>query len=228
MRSRIVAALGVVLIGAGIVWAQPGDVLPPEPSFIVHRVMAKEVADARKARVHVLRWLFPGRVRAISRFNRIDVRFVRAGSVLRIPLLARGETAYTPLPSTYNATIGLNKAVVIVLDLQFLGAYEQGTLTASYPISSGRAGFETPSGRFLITKKDIDHASSVYPEETNGGWPMPFALRFHRSEYWIHEGDLKGFPDSHGCVRLLPGDAKKLFDWAEVGTPVRVFSSYPL
>ena len=31
-----------------------------------------------------------------------------------------------------------------------------------------------------------------------------------------------GTPYSHGCVNLLPADARKIYDWADVGTTVTV------
>jgi len=111
-----------------------------------------------------------------------------------------------------------------VLDRQFAGAYEGGELVASYPMSSGKEGFRTPTGNYGVTKKDEDHVSSKYPEP-DGGWPMPWALRFKGTLYWMHGGDLPGYPASHGCVRLFPRDAEALFSWAEIGTPVRVVRS---
>jgi len=198
--------------------------LSSEPAFTTHVVSAEEVTAAKRQKTSVLRSLFRGRVELIVRFNRIDPRFVRVGTVLRVP---KGIRHYDPMPIAWPSAASSAKSIVIALDPQFLAAYEAGTLVASYPISSGRPGFETPVGRFSVTKMDEDHASSVYPEETGGGWPMPHALRFHRSEYWIHGGELKGFPDSHGCVRLLPKDAKALYAWAGIGIPVRVVATLP-
>jgi lipoprotein-anchoring transpeptidase ErfK/SrfK len=126
-----------------------------------------------------------------------------------------------PLPASRPDLASEPRAILIVLDRQFLGAYEHGVLVASYPVSSGREGHETPTGRFRVTRKDATHVSSVYPEPT-GGWPMPWALRFYRSAYWIHGGELVGHPASHGCVRMFPEDAERLFAWAEIGTRVRI------
>jgi hypothetical protein len=42
------------------------------------------------------------------------------------------------------------------------------------------------------------------------------------SGYWQEALDHIGIPVSHGCVRLLPDDAEKLFRELEVGTPVYI------
>jgi len=224
---RSVAVLFSASLAVAVALAQDDGGLPPEPPYETHVVTAEEIAEAKVARRSVLRFLFKKRAGLVARFTRIDPRFIKVGSELRVPTLPEGVKEYVPMPQRYPRADGVPKAIVILLDRQFLGAYENGRIVASHPISTGRPGYETPEGLYKVTKKDEAHKSSVYPEETNGGWPMPFALRFRGSEYWIHEGELKGHADSHGCVRMMPGEAKKLFDWADIGTPVRVFATYP-
>ncbi len=198
--------------------------VPAEPKWTAHKVTAQEAREARKAKVDIYTHLFGKQAANVARFNRLDARFVWAGRVLRVPDLP-ADAVYTPLPAVYEPAAADRKSILIDLKRQFLGAYENGKLVASYPVSSGRAGRGTPAGsKFKVTLKDADHASSVYPEP-DGGWPMPWALRFHRSEYWIHAGDLVGYPASHGCVRLFEADAKALFDWTDIGTPVRIVRS---
>ncbi len=197
---------------------------PAEPKWTSHKVTAQEVRAARTAKTDVLTHVFGAKAANVARFNRLDARFVWAGRVLRVPDLPDGAV-YTPLPASYAPAASERKYILIDLGRQFLGAYENGRLAASYPISSGRSGHGTPPGNYRVTLKDADHASSVYPEP-DGGWPMPWALRFRSSEYWIHSGDLVGYPASHGCVRMFDADAKALFGWAEVGTPVRVVRSF--
>lgn len=210
----------VVLFFARGASAQDATAAPPEPRWTTHRVTASEMRAASAAGVTIYRHLFGDRDRVVARFNRLDPRFVHAGRRLRVPELPLG-TDYVPLPASRPDLASEPRAILIVLDRQFLGAYEHGVLVASYPISSGREGNETPTGRFRVTRKDATHVSSMYPEPT-GGWPMPWALRFHRSMYWIHGGELVGHPASHGCVRMFPEDAERLFGWAEIGTRVRI------
>lgn len=222
LRAAALAAAFVILATGGVAAAQDDPAAaPPEPRWTVHRVTRDEVRAAEAAGVTIYAHLFGVRASVVARFNRLDARFVRAGRRLRVPDLPAGAD-YVPLPARYPASDAEPRSILIVLDRQFLGAYEYGALVASYPVSSGREGYATPTGtRFRVTRKDADHHSSVYPEP-DGGWPMPWALRFYRSEYWIHGGELVGHPASHGCVRLFPEDAERLFGWAEIGTAVRV------
>lgn len=213
----------LILLFAGVAHAQDDTAPPAEPRWTVHRVTAAEVRAAGATGVTIYRHLFGDRDRVVARFNRLDPRFVHAGRRLRVPDLPAGAD-YVPLPARRPDLETERLAILIVLDRQFLGAYANGVLVASYPVSSGRDGHETPTGRFRVTRKDEDHVSSVYPEP-DGGWPMPWALRFYRSEYWIHGGELVGHPASHGCVRMFPEDAESLFAWAEIGTRVRIVRS---
>lgn len=224
MLSRFAAFVSALLMLVSVnAHAQDVTAPPAEPTSTVHRVRAAEIRAATEAGVTIYRHLFGERDRVVARFNRLDPRFVRAGTRLRVPDLPLGAD-YVPLPASRPDLAFEPRAILIVLDRQFLGAYERGVLVASYPVSSGREGNETPTGRFRVTRKDATHVSSMYPEPT-GGWPMPWALRFHRSMYWIHGGELVGHPASHGCVRMFPEDAERLFAWAEIGTRVRIVRS---
>lgn len=219
LAAALVAALSLAASG-GIASADDPTRPPPEPHWHAHRVTRAELAAAGAAGVTIYRHLFGEQASAVARFNRRDPRFVYAGIRLRVPELAPG-TDYVPLPARLPAAESDPRCILIVLDRQFLGAYEHGMLVASYPVSSGREGHGTPPGTYRVTRKDADHRSSVYPEP-DGGWPMPWALRFRSSEYWIHGGELVGRPASHGCVRMFPEDAERLFAWADAGTRVRI------
>lgn len=225
-RSGILAAAfhaATFLSLVGPAQAQDPTAPPPEPAWHVRRVTSADLRTAEREHVSVYRALFGDAAATVARFNRLDPRFVYAGTRLRVPDLPAGAE-YVPLPAEYPRAAADERSILIVLDRQFLGAYERGRLVASYPVSSGRDDHPTPPGSYRVTRMDADHHSSVYPEP-NGGWPMPWALRFHRSEYWIHGGELVGRPASHGCVRMFPEDAERLFGWAAVGVRVRIVSS---
>jgi len=80
-----------------------------------------------------------------------------------------------------------------------------------WKISSGRSGFETPTGSFIVQRLDADHLSDEYDKA-----PMPYAIFFSRglAIHGTYERGL-GRPASHGCVRLSIGHARELFDWVE-------------
>lgn len=193
---------------------------PTDPGSEIRTVTAGEVRAARKAGTDVLTHLFGTRAGTVARFNRIDPRFVRPGRRLRVPDIPEGQ-GYVPVPRRYRDAEPHERFILIVLDRQFIGAYAQGRLVASYPVSTGERGHRTPVGDTAISWKDPDHVSSKYPEP-DGGWPMPWAMRFRGTAYWIHAGDLPGRAASHGCVRMFAADAEALYGWTDVGTPVRV------
>lgn len=77
----------------------------------------------------------------------------------------------------------------------------------NWAISSGRQGYRTPNGVYRPQRLEKRWHSRKY------GGAMPNAV-FFRGGYAIHgTGDLGrlGRPASHGCVRLHPANAAKLF-----------------
>lgn len=89
------------------------------------------------------------------------------------------------------------------------------TLGAPVTANHGSEGEETPTGSFVIQRKDRHHTSKEY-----GGASMPYALFFDGEGRAFHEGD----PDreSAGCVRLAHDDAKRFFDYLEVYDRVEI------
>lgn len=219
MLAAVAAAVCLLIVPASGL-AQEGIVLPEEPAWHWHRLTRTQVRGASGAGVDVFAHVFGPLARTVARFNRLDPRFAYAGMRIRVPELA-ADAEYAPMPASYPSAAAHDRYLLLVLDRQFIGLYERGSLVASYPVSSGREGHETPTGNFRVTRKDATHVSSVYPEPT-GGWPMPWALRFYRSEYWIHGGELVGRPASHGCVRMFPADAEALFGRMTIGDRVRI------
>lgn len=77
----------------------------------------------------------------------------------------------------------------------------------NWAISSGRKGFRSPNGVYRPTRLERSWYSRKY------GGAMPYAV-FFRGGYAIHGttaiGNL-GRPASHGCIRLHPANAAKLF-----------------
>jgi hypothetical protein len=82
------------------------------------------------------------------------------------------------------------------------------------PISTGRKGFATPTGEYVVTDKHRKWRSTLYPAD------MPFFMRLSCGEIGLHEGNLPGYPASHGCIRLKRQDAAEFFKQVPVGTKV--------
>jgi len=203
----------------------------PEPESTDYVITREDRAAAQAAGKNVLEHLYGAAAANVSRFNRLDPRFAYAGKKIRVPIIPEGEV-YTPLPWGYGPATGKAKFILVDLKRQFVGLYECGYLKASFPISSGRSSrgpngenYKTPTGNTKVRAKHIDAVSSKYPEP-DGGAPMPYAVGFRGNGYFMHGGDLVGYPASHGCVRLLLEDAKQVYAWAKIGIPVSVVSSF--
>ena len=102
-------------------------------------------------------------------------------------------------------------AVQITIDksTQQMIVERDGRPLYQWPVSTGRAGFDTPSGKFRAFRMEKDHFSKEWDDA-----PMPFSIFFTEKGHAIHGYlDTKniGRPASHGCVRLTPANAEKLF-----------------
>lgn len=110
--------------------------------------------------------------------------------------------------------------IVISLDEQRIYVYRNGLAVGASRISSGRAGYETPTGVYTILQKAREHRSNLYEDA-----PMPYMQRLTWDGVALHAGVLPGRPASHGCVRLPLPFAEKLFAASERGTIVVVADS---
>jgi lipoprotein-anchoring transpeptidase ErfK/SrfK len=100
--------------------------------------------------------------------------------------------------------------VVVQIDKssQRMAVSVDGTTRYSWPVSTGRDGFGTPSGTFHPQSMARHYFSRKYYNA-----PMPHAIFFYYG-FAIHgTNDLArlGGPASHGCVRLHPSHAAALF-----------------
>jgi hypothetical protein len=107
--------------------------------------------------------------------------------------------------------------MVVSLNEQIAYVYRNGVLIGASTVSTGKKGYETPTGVFTILQKHADHYSSIYDSA-----PMPYMQRLTWSGVALHAGRLPGYPASHGCVRMPYDFAKKLFDESSTGITVVV------
>lgn len=105
-----------------------------------------------------------------------------------------------------------NAAITVTVDksAQLMTVERDGRALYQWPVSTGKSGYDTPNGKFKAFRMEKDHFSKEWDEA-----PMPFSIFFTQKGHAIHgSNDTKrlGSPASHGCVRLLPANAAKLFD----------------
>lgn len=84
----------------------------------------------------------------------------------------------------------------------------------SFRVCSGKRSTPTPQGHFHVMTKHEKHISNLYNS------PMPYFMRLTMGGVGLHQGNMRGVPSSHGCVRLTRDDARYLFKKCDVGTPV--------
>jgi hypothetical protein len=135
------------------------------------------------------------------------------------PELARMADKLKPGQWVWAPQVAPAGPLLIYVDLsrQRATVYRNGVRIAVSTISSGRDGYETPTGVFTILQKDADHKSNKYNSA-----PMPFQQRLTWDGVALHAGGLPGYPESHGCVHLPYSFAQALFGITKLGATVVV------
>jgi lipoprotein-anchoring transpeptidase ErfK/SrfK len=103
---------------------------------------------------------------------------------------------------------------------------------SSFVVSTGAYKTPTPKGTTkIILKQNVRVAGSrphyimpLFMMFRSGGFgfhALP-SLANDKGVFWREALDHIGTPRSHGCIRLLPEDAKVVFNFADIGTKVEV------
>lgn len=124
--------------------------------------------------------------------------------LIRSLVFAAATVACSSLPALSGvlAKIDLND--------QEMQVYVDGKLRHTWSISSGRRGYETPTGSYRPQRLEREWYSRQYDDAA-----MPFSV-FFSGGYAIHGGYRSvGGPASHGCIRLTTANARKLFELIE-------------
>jgi lipoprotein-anchoring transpeptidase ErfK/SrfK len=111
--------------------------------------------------------------------------------------------------------------IQVDLKKQRLFAWEGNTQVYAVIISSGKEATPTLPGVFTIQSK---HPQARMRGDDYDLPDVPFVM-FYEGSYGIHGTYWHrnfGTPVSHGCVNLAVDQARWLFNWASVGTPVVV------
>lgn len=101
-------------------------------------------------------------------------------------------------------------AIVAKIDksAQRMTVYVKGARAYSWPVSTARRGYRTPLGTYRPTRLHRMWYSRKYNNS-----PMPYSIFFHGG-YAVHGTNhirSLGRPASHGCVRLHPSNAARLY-----------------
>lgn len=106
--------------------------------------------------------------------------------------------------------------IEITLSSQQAALIKEGVPVFSTRVSTGREGYTTRAGSYVITDKNRSHRSTIYHVD------MPYFMRLSCADFGMHAGVVPNYPASHGCIRLPSEAARKLFTEIPVGTLVTV------
>jgi len=125
-----------------------------------------------------------------------------------------GPEAVPPQIVAAAAKVGITATVSVSDQRMYVVVIDKMGLkkTFAWRVSTGKEGFDTPTGAWKPTALSIDHHSKTY-----GDAPMPYAV-FFTGGYAVHATEavgLLGRPASHGCVRLALENAATFFGLVE-------------
>ena len=106
-------------------------------------------------------------------------------------------------PATSDILVNIDKAT------QRMTVFVDGVQRYDWPISTGQAGYSTPSGTYTARSMN-----EIWYSKQWDNAPMPHAVFFTKEGHAIHgtnEVKRLGKPASHGCVRLSPQNAATLY-----------------
>ena len=120
------------------------------------------------------------------------------------PAVQEPAAAPAPPPPPPEPTL----VVDINLTTQRMSVSENGEMKYNWPVSSARYGYTTPTGTFQPT-----WMSKLWYSRQYDYAPMPNSIFFHGGTAIHGTGaiGMLGRPASHGCVRLAPGNAARLY-----------------
>ena len=149
-----------------------------------------------------------------------DPNLLYVGQELTIPASGLYEPTDEDAPP---APSNRGKSILVSISSQRIYAYENGELVHSHITSTGLPDTPTVLGDYSVYVKyaadDMSGPDYFLPQ-------VPWTMYFYQGyaihgTYWHNSF---GRPMSHGCVNLPVEEAKWFYDFAEVGTPVRVIA----
>lgn len=134
-----------------------------------------------------------------------------------VPTLKAGEYVWAPEAAPEGPGL-----LIVNLATQRAILFRNGVPIGATSVSTGRPGYETPTGVFTILEKKKEHYSTTYDNA-----PMPNMQRLTWKGVALHAGNLPGYPASHGCIRLPAKFSALLFDATRLGMTV-IITSLPV
>jgi len=148
----------------------------------------------------------------IMTLNRKELRFIRNGEKIVVPeIFTNNILDYSIFPHNYPPAKNIKKIILVSIDKQAYGCYENGKLVRFAAVSSGKERTPSFPGKYALVWKERLRRSSL-----DSTWVMPFTFNFHvAAGSAFHQFEMPGRPVSHSCLRQFLDDAQWLFSWGE-------------
>ena len=163
----------------------------------------------------------------ISKEYNVSIADIMALNEIDNPdLIYPGQELIIPAAGVYvppapPAPTNIGRSIVVSTETQRIYAYENGQMVRSHIVSTGLPATPTVKGDYAVYVKyvadDMSGPDYFLPQ-------VPYVMYFYQG-YGIHGTywhNAFGRPMSHGCVNLPTEEAQWFFNFASVGTPVRV------
>ena len=179
-----------------------GEAVPasaPRPEAVVANVPRPEAAAATAPRKEAAAVSVARGEAVPASAPRVEAVATNVGTELK------SSVAATPIPENTKPVILIN----IDKSKQRMAVSLDGVETFDWPVSTGRAGYSTPSGNYTATSMN-----EIWYSKQWDNAPMPHAIFFMKDGHAIHgSNDVRnlGKPASHGCVRISPENATTLY-----------------
>jgi hypothetical protein len=120
-----------------------------------------------------------------------------------------------------------NRRIEISIAKQQLYMYENERLIKTITVGTGVKGADTPPGQYEVlyklpkTRMQGVNPSGLRYDLPDVPWVMPFMGDYAiHGVYWRNNF---GSVASNGCVGMSVEESKLLYDWADVGTPIKIY-----
>jgi len=184
------------------------------------KVIPRTIADVQRCLV-ALRYLPSGAVSGVSdyRTSQALIAFQAWNGLTRkgvagVQTRTRLVSVSAPRPRPESV---IGHYVEVYRSLGVVLCVDSGTLVRAVHCSAGRPGLETPRGLWHVYLKSRRLWSQEY-----SSW-MTYVSWFHNGAGLHGLAEVPAYPASHGCVRLPIPEARWVYEFATMGTPVYVF-----
>lgn len=163
----------------------------------------------------------------------IAIDLAASATVVEAAILTRDRASY-PLMSRRVVPAVTSVGPVVVIDQsRFRLTYWKAGKRIAFPVAVGTSANPTPTGNFRVIEKQTN--PTWFPPDSpwaEGLGPVPPGVSNPLGTRWIGTSapaiGMHGTPQSgsigsrasHGCIRMYIGDAERLYDLVDVGTPV--------